>query len=163
MEAERLKHIHLLNTLTDAELKELTTLGKNQTYEPHTNVIIEGEMSWGLYLIINGRVGIYKTNKLTGDSYDVGELDSGSFFGEMSLVDENPRSATVRTLSDTQLFYISKENFMGFLKKSEDLKIRFYLSAIRKLIARLREVDENYVICQYQLWKKVFKKEGLSQ
>jgi CRP-like cAMP-binding protein len=105
-------------------------------------------------------VGIIKTNKLTGDNYDVGQLRAGSFFGEMSLVDDNPRSATVKALTDCRLFYISKDTFFEFLGRSEALKMRFYESCIKDLVWRLRELGDNYVVNQYQLWKSATKKEA---
>ena len=76
------------------------------------------------------------------------------------LVDDNPRSATVRALTNCQLFYISKDQFQGFLAASKDLKLRFYESCIHTIVTRLRELDDNYVISQYQLWKAAFKKEA---
>lgn len=155
-----LKEIKLLQTLTEPELANLIQLGTTHSFESHSNIVIEGELSWGLYLILEGFVGIFKTNKLTGETYDVGQLREGSFFGEMSLIDENPRSATVKALTDCQLFYVSKEAFTGFLSRSSDLKTRFYDSCIKNLVARLRELDDNYVISQYQLWKSALKKEA---
>ena len=151
--------IKLLKALTEAELAKLITLGVGATHEAHTNVVIEGELSWGLYLILDGTVSILKTNKLTGDHFDVGQLRAGSFFGEMSLIDDNPRSATVRTLTNCELFYISKEAFLGYLDSSSDLKLRFYLSTVKNLVSRLRELDDNYVISQYQLWQTALRKE----
>jgi len=148
-----LREVKLLRLFSDEELDGLVQIGDSIGYEPHTNIIIEGELSWGLFLILDGTVGIYKTNKLSGDIYDVGQLRTSNFFGEMSLVDENPRSATVRALSDCQMFYISKDKFVEFLDRSMDLKLRFYQSCAQDLVARLRELDENYVISQYQLWK----------
>src|SRR5690242_13790716 len=91
-----LKEIKIFKSFTESELSRLISLGSSASYEAHANIIIEGELSWGLYIILNGLVGIIKTNKLTGTSFDVGQLRSGSFFGEMSLIDEDPRSATVR-------------------------------------------------------------------
>lgn len=155
-----LSGIKLLKTFNEQELTKLITVGSVAQYEAHTNIIIEGELSWGLYLILDGMVGILKTNKLTGDNYDVGQLRGGNFFGEMSLVDENPRSATVRTLSNCDLFYISKDTFLEFLNQSADLKLRFYLSTIRTLVSRLRELDDDYVISQYQLWQTALRKES---
>ena len=151
--------IKLLKALTEAELAKLITLGVGATHEAHTNVVIEGELSWGLYLILDGTVSILKTNKLTGDHFDVGQLRAGSFFGEMSLIDDNPRSATVRTLTNCELFYISKEAFLGYLDSSSDLKLRFYLSTVKNLVSRRRELDDNYVISQYQLWQTALRKE----
>ena len=155
-----LSEINLLKTFDERELNKMIAAGAVARYEPHTNIIIEGELSWGLYLILEGMVGILKTNKLTGDNYDVGQLRAGNFFGEMSLVDDNPRSATVRTLSNVDLFYISKDSFLQFLGNSSDLKLRFYLSTIKTLVARLRELDDNYVISQYQLWQTALRKEN---
>lgn len=155
-----LKDVKLLQSFTDQELAQLIQMGTGMTFEAHSNIVIEGEMSWGLYLLLNGAVGIFKTNKLTGESYDVGQLRKGSFFGEMSLVDNNPRSATVKALSETHLFFISKDVFTEFLNTSKDLKLKFYENCIRTLVGRLRELDDNYVISQYQLWKIALKKEA---
>jgi CRP-like cAMP-binding protein len=158
--ASHLRDIKLLKPMSDDELAQLLQLGTLANHEAHANIIIEGELSWGLYLILDGVVGIFKTNKLTGDNYDVAQLRSGSFFGEMSLVDDNPRSATVRALTQVQLFYISKDVFNSFLDRSTDLKTRFYASCIQMLVARLRHLDDDYVVSQYQLWKAALKKEA---
>jgi CRP-like cAMP-binding protein len=155
-----LKEIKLLRPFSEAELSQLIMVGHGSTYEAHANMIIEGEMSWGLFLILDGVVGIFKTNKLTGENYDVGQLRRGSFFGEMSLVDENPRSATVKALTDCHVFYISKDAFEAFLAHSQERKLKFYESCVRNLVGRLRDLDDNYVISQYQLWKVALKKEA---
>jgi CRP-like cAMP-binding protein len=155
-----LKEIKLLQPLTDAELTQVLQLGKWIKFEAHSNIVIEGELSWGLYLIVDGLIGIFKTNKLTGENYDIGQLRKGSFFGEMSLIDNNPRSATVKALTECELLYISKEAFQALLNHSPATKIRFYESCVKHLVARLRELDDNYVISQYQLWKIALKKEA---
>ncbi|MFL5815497.1 MAG: cyclic nucleotide-binding domain-containing protein [Bdellovibrionia bacterium] len=155
-----LKEIKLLQPLTDSELTQVLQLGRWIKYEPHSNIVIEGELSWGLYLIVEGMVGIFKTNKLTGENYDIGQLRKGSFFGEMSLVDNNPRSATVKALTECDLFFVSKEAFQALLNHSPATKVRFYESCVKHLVARLRELDDNYVISQYQLWKIALKKEA---
>lgn len=155
-----LRDVKLLRAFTDQELQSMIQLGTAMQYEAHANIVIEGEPSWGLYLLLSGVVGIFKSNKLTGDVYDVGQLKEGSFFGEMSLIDENPRSATVRALSDCHLFHVSKEAFLAFLERTPGLKSRFYDTCIKDLVNRLRELDENYVISQYQLWKVAVTKEA---
>lgn len=155
-----LKEIKLLAPFSDQDLNQLLQAGSSVSFEAHSNIVIEGEMSWGLYLILDGSVGIFKTNKLTGESYDVGQLRKGNFFGEMSLIDNNPRSATVKALSDCHLFFISKEAFQNFLVQSQERRIKFYESCIRTLVIRLRELDDDYVVSQYQLWKVALKKEA---
>jgi CRP-like cAMP-binding protein len=155
-----LKEIKLLKSFTEVELTQLIELGEGLIFEAHTNIIIEGELSWGLYIMLEGSVGVFKTNKLTGNSYDVGQLKSGSFFGEMSLVDEFPRSATVRALTECSVFYISKESFLHFLEQPTDIMLRFYLNCVKNLVLRLRELDDDYVISQFQLWQSALKKEA---
>lgn len=158
--AEKLKEVRLLATFQLNELEYLLRMGQMAQFEPHSNVIIEGEMSWGLYLILTGVCGVFKTNKLTGDSFDVAQLREGSFFGEMSLIDDLARSATVKALTDTQLLYISKEAFQKFLAMAPTMKERFHEAVIRILVGRLRELDDSYVTSQYQLWKTVMKREA---
>lgn len=155
----QLKEVRLLSAFSDIELSQLVKEGVHQSYESHSNIVIEGELTWGLYIILEGMVGIFKTNKLTGEFYDIGQLSQGGFFGEMSLVDDNPRSATVRALTSCRLFYVSKEVFQKFLSQSTETHSRFYQNCIKTLVDRLRELDDNYVISQYQLWKVALKKK----
>jgi CRP-like cAMP-binding protein len=157
-----LREINLLRSFTDEELGRLIHVGQAASYEAHSNVVIEGELSWGLYLILDGIVGVFKTNKLKGDMHQIAQLRSGSFIGEMSLVDDSPRSATVQVLTDCQLFYISKESFNKFLDQSPGLKMRFFESCIQDLVKRLREIGDDYVISQYQLWKTAISQKEAS-
>ena len=156
---EILKNIQLFRVFTDSELQQILSLGSAESHEAYSNIVIEGELSWSLYLILNGTVGIFKTNPLSENSYDIGQLKEGSFFGEMSLVDDNGRSATVRALTDCKVFVISKEAFAGFLNASTERRTRFYERCIKTLVDRLRELNDGYVISQYQLWKSALKKE----
>jgi CRP-like cAMP-binding protein len=160
LNASLFKDVKLLQKFSAQEMDALLSQGKVHEYEAHANIVIEGESSWGLYLILDGVVGIFKANKLSGEVYDVGQLRAGNFFGEMSLVDENPRSATVRALTDCKLFFLSKETFMGFLNRSTDLKLRFYENCLKDMISRLRDLGDSYVISQYQLWKTAIKKDA---
>jgi CRP/FNR family cyclic AMP-dependent transcriptional regulator len=157
---ELLQAVRLLRCFNADELRTLLNMGKSVHYEAHANVMIEGELSWGIYLILQGAVKIFKANQMTGDSYEVGQLGNGNFFGEMSLIDQQPRSATVKVLLNSQFFYIDKADFQRFLDESNERKIRFYESCLKTIVNRLRETDSNYAISQYQLWKSALKKEA---
>ena len=157
---ELLSSVRLLRAFRPDELETLLHMGTTVNVEAHSNVVIEGELTWGVYFIIRGNVLIFKANRLTGESYDVGQLTQGNFFGEMSLVDSQPRSASVKALDNCSLFFIDKEDFDRFISESPDRKLRFYESCLKTVINRLRETDENYVVSQYQLWKTALKKEA---
>jgi CRP-like cAMP-binding protein len=156
---ELIRNVRLFQAFSDAELQAILNRGEIVERESHANIVIEGELSWGLYIILDGVVGILKNNTLSGEVYDVGQIGAGGFFGEMSLIDEHPRSATVRALLPTRLLHISKENFMGLLNGNAGMKTSFYENCIKDLVKRLRELDENYVVSQYQLWKTAIKGE----
>ncbi len=152
--------VSIFKSFSKEELQSLISNGSIIKAEPHSNVIIEGELSWGIYIILSGFVGIFRQNKLTGQSWDIGQLREGAFFGEISLVDDDPRSATVQALAACVFFYISKDVFVAFLSESHSRKLNFYLNCTATLVKRLRELDDNYVISQYQLWQKALKKGG---
>ena len=155
--AESLQEVKLLKCFTQDELRQLIRCGEILEAETNCNIVIEGELSWGLYVIVEGTVGVLKANKMSGEVYEVCHLGRNSHFGEMSLVDDQPRSATVRALIPTTLFHIDKVAFQDFLNSKTDMKIRFLDNCVQDLVHRLREVDENYVVSQYQLWKSAMQ------
>lgn len=156
------KEIKLLSSMSEEELTQLIAYGTILKREAHANIVIEGEFSWGLYLVLKGAARVFRTNKLTGLTFDVGEVRSPGFFGEMSLIDDQPRSATVQALETCYLYYVHRDSFFKFLARSTDLKLRFYQACIKTMVTRVRELDENHVISQYQLWKLALRKDMAS-
>jgi CRP-like cAMP-binding protein len=154
---QALKEITMFQNLNDTEIKELYGLGQAQNFEAYANVIIEGEQTSGMYLLMNGTAGVFKTDRVSGKTYDICQLREGSIFGEFSLVDDQPRSANIRTLTDCELLYFPKEKFSAFLQKQSDRQIRFYEGSVRALVWRLRELDQEFVQSQYQLWETALK------
>ncbi len=159
LSTEIFKDVKLMERFSNEELQKILAEGKTMKAEAHTNIVIEGECSWGVFFILEGTVGIYKSNQLTGDMYEVAQIKSGGFFGEMSLIDTSPRSATVKAVTPCTFYYISKEALQNFIRTSQDRSIRFYENCIQTLVERLRVLDENYVTSQYQLWRVALKKK----
>lgn len=157
---QALKAVRVFSRFTEQELTELQNLGNEVEFESHANIVIEGELSGSFYIILEGKISIFKSNPSNQETYDIAELGPGTFFGEMALIDDSPRSATVRALTDCRLFEIRKDEFRMFLERSQDLKQRFYEACVKDLLVRLRELDQNYVTSRYQLWKTAFRKEA---
>ncbi len=157
-----LAQIPLFRAFKDAELQALEALGKRQTYEAHSNIIIEGELTWGIFVVLKGQVGVFKSSRVGQVTYDVARLGAGNFFGEMSLIDDAPRFATVKALVPTEIFSIAKQDFTSFLAKAGEARARFYESCVGHLVTRLRELDEDYVLSQYQLWKSALAKKEVA-
>lgn len=95
----------------------------------------QGDLGTDMYIIHEGQVEI-----VTGDGERenvVAVLEKGDFFGEMSLLDEQPRSATARAATDVRLLTIDGTTFGKMLRDNTEIAVRM----MRKLARRLRETD----------------------
>ena len=89
-----------------------------------------------MYIIISGKVKIIK-KKGTVETI-LATLEEGEFFGEMSLFDNNPRSATVKTIGDVKLLEINQKDFLKKISKDPSLAFRI----LEKMSQRIRNTDE---------------------
>jgi CRP/FNR family transcriptional regulator, cyclic AMP receptor protein len=95
----------------------------------------ENDRSREMYIIVRGKVRVYRTEK--GQKVEISELGKGGIVGEMSLLDGRARSATVEAMEETEVSVITPEEF----ERKSHLIPEWFLSIIRILCARLREVD----------------------
>lgn len=158
--AANLRESRLLQGFTDDELQILVRGGEILTFEPHALIVIEGEPTGGFFFLMEGQAGVFKTNKSSGDLCEVASLRSGNSFGEMSLIDDAPRSATVQALTVCKTFHLPRSAFLSFLNGNAKTKCEFYERCVVELSKRLRELDDHYVYNQYQLWKVALKGDG---
>lgn len=154
----RLRDVKLFNSLTETELSYLEKAGAVVNYNADTNIVIEGETTGGIYFILEGTVAIYKNHKPTKNLIEVGQMRQGDYFGEISLIDNQPRSATVRTQTPVRAYNVTREAFLNFLNSSAELRIRFLEGCIRDFIGRLRTLDEEFLQNKYLLWSKALTK-----
>ncbi len=133
---------------TDA-LASIASLLIERRFPKHKTIVEEGAPGDYMYIIVEGRV---KVTKLSGDGREkiLELLDVGDFFGEMSLLDEYPRSASVKALSDVRIMALARNDFLGLLTKSPDLA----LSVIQELTRRIRQVDEQASSLSFQRVKE---------
>ncbi len=98
----------------------------------------QGDPGQELFLIREGRVVISKP--VLGRTEQVlARLGPGDFFGEMSLFDESPRSATVQAETETELLCLSRENLLWLIEASPPAATAFFYQLVRVFIQRLRE------------------------
>lgn len=158
--AQQLGAISLFEYMSEQELFELYQLGQINLIQPKANVVIEGEQSRGLYLLLEGTVSIYKSDRANGNMIRLAYLESGSAFGELSLFDNSPRSATVVGESICYVFYLDETPFTKFLDdKGNDIKVRFYKKCAEDMVSRFRVQNSDYIIAQTLLWKYALRKE----
>ncbi len=99
------------------------------------HVFREGDLGTEMYIIHDGRVGIFQ--HVSGDDHELAVFEKGDFFGEMSLLEDLPRTASAQALTDVKLLQINGATFSQMLRDHPEIAIRM----MRKLSRRLRETD----------------------
>ncbi|MEO0453139.1 MAG: cyclic nucleotide-binding domain-containing protein [Verrucomicrobiota bacterium] len=116
---------------------------KELHYEKGDQIFSEDTNPEGVYIVKDGLVEIYRTLETTAGFKDI-ELDRvgpRGMFGEMGLIDQQPRSASARALSPTTLLFISRSDF----KKHLDQLPPWVSILIRSFVHRLRDANERLV------------------
>ncbi len=128
------------------------TLSKNEArkiyqevtvFKSGENIFTEGDQGLGCYYLLEGKV---KVIAATPNSKEVvlGELGAGEIFGEMALIDDKPRSASVVTLTPCKVGFIDKEMFNAFIETRSDLAFRLMNFICLSLFRRILRIDRLY-------------------
>jgi CRP/FNR family cyclic AMP-dependent transcriptional regulator len=136
-----LKTSPLFEMLSQPELEVLAELSKLRRYAPGDIVFEEGDLGDSLYVIVSGQLDVVKRVDPSGERL-LATLKDRDFFGEMSLVDKEYRSATVRARSEAQLLQLSAENLVAFRRTYKDGFAFLLINIARVLSGRLRETNQ---------------------
>jgi uncharacterized membrane protein len=117
MDTDLLAKIPLFSKLNSSELGELAGLMKEQQVAHQQPVFWIGDEGTDFFIIREGRVAVSYPDE-TGHHVTIAVLAEGDFFGEISLLDGGPRTATVRAEDDSQLLALSRQDFLDFLKRN---------------------------------------------
>ncbi len=119
------------------EINRMISIGTLKEYPPDTTLCHEGEIENVFYIILDGKVQV--TKHINEDQLRLLKyLSDGDFFGEMGIIHEAPRGASVTTLTPTTVIEIGKESFKIFLENNSSMS----LAMVREVSRRLRENDE---------------------
>jgi len=129
--ARRMKKVTILGALTHSQLETLAKWAEVVAFDPGETVVRRGDKGNGLYLILEGSAEVRRGNRA------LAKLGSGQFFGEMSLFDDEPRSADVITLGPSKMVVLSKWEFWGFAASEPTV----VLSVLAEMSRRLRAAD----------------------
>jgi len=133
-----LNQVHMFSELEPSDASLLTEHTHTRTYPANSILINEGDDTDSLYVILEGEVKAYASDE-NGKEVILNILGPGEYFGELSLVDDEPRSASVMTLKPTKAMIISKQNFKHCL--SENSELAFNL--IRNLTKQVRGLTDS--------------------
>ncbi len=133
--ADFLRKVSLFEDLDERSLTAIANAVVEQSYPPGQVIVREGDSGVGAFIIRSGRVEVLQERG--GHAVKLTELGPGDFFGEMALLDEFPRSATVRTLEPTTAFGLTRWHFRGILESHPQIA----LGILPVLTKRLRTAE----------------------
>jgi len=134
---QRLKDTSLFAALEPLELKIVDGLMHERRYLADEIVFDEGEDGHALYVVMAGQVRICR-NRANG-LLTVAELGPGSFFGDLALLDNSPRSAQARAIEGTELAVFFRDDFLGLMETDAAIGYKISLALARHIGSRLRE------------------------
>ena len=140
-EIEPLKRIQLFEQLSDAELSSLADICHKEIFKAGEKIFEEGAIGDKFFMIQKGEVRISKIIQGIGEEALV-VLKEGSYFGEMALIDESPRSATAICNTGVVALVIDKEDFEKLLYEDHEIATTLLWTFVRTLSVRLRETNE---------------------
>jgi CRP-like cAMP-binding protein len=135
-----LQEIPLLAGMDEAELERLVADLKPQHLEAGQTIFFQGDRGDALYIIESGRVRIYVLAE-DGQEVSVNLCNRGDLFGEMALIDQQPRSATAVAMEDTELLVLSSIHFYHHLRESYQLALNIMSTLSVRLRATTQEVQ----------------------
>ncbi|MEE4363365.1 MAG: Npt1/Npt2 family nucleotide transporter [Desulfotignum sp.] len=105
-----LKEIEIFSGLGASELAAIAGVTEEMAYAQDTEVIKQNSVGETVFLIIDGKVSVVM-EKENGKEEHIDQMSSGSAFGEMALIDDSPRSATIRTMAPCRFLILHKQEF----------------------------------------------------
>lgn len=130
---QQLTSVPLLAGLDDRSRRRLAEIGKRRTYAADESIVKEGSTGTALYIVLSG------TARVERGGEKLGELKAGDFFGELALIEEHPRSASVIATEPTDCLLFPAWEFTALLEEHPVIA----LPIMRALIGRLHRREHH--------------------
>ena len=129
---DALAAVPMFRDLPKKSLERIEKFARQRNFQAGDTIFKEGEENVGFFLVTNGTVSV------TRDGTEIAKVRDGGFFGEMALLDNHRRSATVKADSAVECIALMRSDFLAELRNNPDLAVEM----LSVLSARVRELDE---------------------
>ena len=126
-----LKNIELFHDIPGEVLADIAALLEEETFEKGQYIVNEGDLGKELFMIVKGEVEVVAGGNV------VAIMKEGAGFGEMALIDSQPRSADIIARNDVLVLKMESDDFLEILKQRDEVA----LGVIRVLTGRIRELN----------------------
>ena len=139
-----LKKLYLFEGLSDRAMFKIMGIMYAKEYPANEIIFSEKDIGRAVFIIKSGEVEITKSSKDTNKNIVLSKLSAGDFFGEMALLEEEPRSATARTTKNSELLFMYKVRFDALLEHYPRGAAKVVHNLAKMLSKRLRHTSEIY-------------------
>lgn len=157
-----LKETYLFQGLPKDEMEQLEKSCTINSYQKNMLVIRMGEESTSLYIILEGKVRIFRGDA-EGKELTVATLGPGDCFGELAALVETPRSANVETLTSCKLGAVAKADFLECMSHNPDIALRIISLLIDRLHATTDDVSSIALLDVYGRVVRVLEKHAMEE
>ena len=127
---QQLASVPLLAGLQDRVRRRLADIGKRRTYAADETIVQEGSTGTALYVVLSGRARVERGGQA------IGQLGTGDFFGELALIEEHPRSATVVASEETDCLLFPAWEVSALLEEHPEIAVPIMRALIDRLHRR---------------------------
>ena len=133
--ADWLTGVPLFTGISDESMRRLASVAGEQEFGEGQFIVRQGQVGTGLYIVVDGSVNIVR-----GANSVLATLGPGEFFGEMSVIDQQPRNASAQAMSPTTVLAVASWDLLALLENDHALS----LNLIKGLVARIRAAGEQH-------------------
>jgi HEAT repeat protein len=133
-----LRRVPLFVNLPPADLKQVAAIAGEALFTDGQVMCKQGEMGTGMYIVVSGEVLVQVTSEGQKEPREVARRRTGDYVGEMSIINQEPRIATLIASGLVRALYINQKQFEGILRERPETS----LAMMRVLCQRLKEVTE---------------------
>jgi len=140
-DGQRIQHLRgmsLFKELSTRELREVDELLHERTYQKDEIIFDEGDVGLGLFIVVTGRVRVISSHASLQQLAP--EFCCGDFFGEMSLFDQEPRSARVVASEPAMVAALFRREFFSLLERNRSIGVKILFELSRTVIVRSRRL-----------------------
>jgi len=148
-----LKESKIFRGLSDDQVKMISSYTKFLRFNSNDIIIEEGQTGHPLHIILKGQVEIFLPKQMKDHFQErptkirLNQLNQGDCFGEYSLIDNEPASASVIAVGPCEVLKISREHFRKIITSSDTIAKIIYLNMLKVLTKRARESDKVLDMC----------------
>jgi CRP-like cAMP-binding protein len=141
-----LQKFKLLENFSESQLEQLENICKKIIYKPKKFLFHEEEERDEIYFLISGTVGLYKIDPNTQNHLKFKEMSAGQSLGEMSFIDESPRSCSVKAETEVIAYILSKQRLIDTIPEYQQILNQLYLNINYQVNENLRSLSDRHIM-----------------